>query len=44
MIARNGVDTTSLREEHDDPDLVVVTDLMELLDLLGIERPALSPA
>ena len=37
-------DAARVREEHDDPDLLVVTDLMELLDLLGIERPALSPA
>ena len=44
MIARHVTDTASLLAEHDDPDLVVVTDLMELLDLLGIERPALSPA
>ena len=44
MIARQAGDTAFLREELDDPDLPVVTDLMELLDLLGIERPALSPA
>ena len=44
MIARDVADTAFLREKHDDPDLVVVADLMELLDLLGIERPALSPA
>lgn len=44
MIAREVADTALRRQEHDDPDLVVVTDLFELLDLLGIERPALSPA
>ena len=33
-----------MRKELNDPELLVVTDLMELLDLLGIERPALSPA
>jgi putative hydrolase of the HAD superfamily len=44
MIAREVSDTAFMRQQHDDPDLVVVTDLMELLDLLGIERPALSPA
>jgi putative hydrolase of the HAD superfamily len=44
MIARDVADTLFMRQEYDDPDLVVVTDLMELLDLLGIERPSLSPA
>ncbi len=44
MIARQVADTAFMREELNDPELLVVTDLMELLDLLGIERPALSPA
>lgn len=44
MIARQSADTAFMRTELDDPELLVVTDLMELLDLLGIERPALSPA
>jgi FMN phosphatase YigB (HAD superfamily) len=44
MIARDVADTAFMRQEHDDSDLVVVTDLFELLDLLTIERPALSPA
>jgi FMN phosphatase YigB (HAD superfamily) len=44
LIDRSGNDPARIREEREDPDLVVVTDLFELLDLLGIERPALSPA
>jgi putative hydrolase of the HAD superfamily len=44
LIARQSADTAFLREELDDPELTVVTDLFELLDLLRIERPALSPA
>ena len=40
LIDRVGGDQARLRAEHDDPDLVVVSDLLELLDLLGIERPA----
>ena len=40
LIDRGGGDQARLRAEHDDPDLVVVSDLLELLDLLGIERPA----
>ena len=44
LIDRSGTDPARVREEREDPDLPVVTDLFELLDLLGIERPALSPA
>jgi len=44
LMDRSGNDPARIREEREDPDLVVVTDLFELLDLLGIERPALSPA
>lgn len=44
LIDRSGVDLAQAREQHDDPELSVVTDLLELLDLLAIERPALSPA
>jgi putative hydrolase of the HAD superfamily len=40
MIDRNGRDPAQIRAEHDDPDLLVVSDLLELLDLLSIERPA----
>jgi putative hydrolase of the HAD superfamily len=40
LIDRGGGDPARLREEHADPDLVVINDLLELLDLLGIERPA----
>jgi len=44
LIDRSGTDPARIREEREDPDLLVVTDLLELLELLGIERPALSPA
>ena len=40
----SGAVPARIREEREDPDLVIVSDLFELLDLLGIERPALSPA
>lgn len=44
LIDRGGGDPAHVREEREDPDLVVVHDLDDLLELLGIERPALSPA
>lgn len=44
LIDRHGNDPARARDEYDDAALVVVTDLFELLDLLSIERPALSPA
>jgi putative hydrolase of the HAD superfamily len=44
LIDRTGRDPARVREEHDEADLPVVTDLFELLDLLGLERPRLSPA
>jgi putative hydrolase of the HAD superfamily len=44
LIDRSGRPPAQARAELGDPDLPVVTDLFELLDLLGIERPALSPA
>jgi putative hydrolase of the HAD superfamily len=44
LIDRSGNDPARAREQHEDPQLTVVTDLFELLDLLSIERPALSPA
>lgn len=40
LIDRAGADPARLRADHEDPDLVVISDLLELLDLLGIERPA----
>jgi putative hydrolase of the HAD superfamily len=40
LIDRYGADPARLREEHGDPDLIVITDLLELLDLFAIERPA----
>jgi putative hydrolase of the HAD superfamily len=44
LIDRSGSDAARSREQHEDPQLNVVTDLFELLDLLSIDRPALSPA
>src|SRR3954467_2836944 len=44
LIDRSGNDAARAREQNQDPELTVVTDLFELLDLLAIERPALSPA
>lgn len=44
LIDRSGNDPARAREQHEDEDLTVITDLFELLDLLDIERPALSPA
>ena len=42
LIDRGGADAARVREEHDDPELDVVGDLFELLDLLGIDRPTTS--
>jgi putative hydrolase of the HAD superfamily len=44
LIARGPNDPARLRDEHSDPDLVVLSDLYDLLDLYGIERPVASPA
>jgi putative hydrolase of the HAD superfamily len=44
LIDRSGTEPARAREQHDDAQLMVITDLFELLDLLEIERPALSPA
>ncbi len=44
LIDRSGNDPARAREQYEDNELTVVTDLFELLDLLDIERPALSPA
>jgi putative hydrolase of the HAD superfamily len=44
LIDRSGSDPARAREKHEDANLAVVTDLFELLDMLEIERPALSPA
>jgi putative hydrolase of the HAD superfamily len=44
LIDRSGKDPARAREQHEDADLTVITDLFELLDLLELERPALSPA
>ena len=44
LIARGANDPARLRDEHADPDLLVLSDLNDLLDLFGIERPVASPA
>lgn len=46
LIDRSGGDLARVRDEHNDPDLAVIADLDELLDLLGIARPTpnLQPA
>jgi REG-2-like HAD superfamily hydrolase len=44
LIARGPSDPARLREEHADPDLVVLGDLNDLLELFGLERPVASPA
>ena len=43
LINRYGGDPLRIREEHQDPELVVIRDLYELLDLLGIDRPTQTP-
>jgi putative hydrolase of the HAD superfamily len=40
LIDRGGGDPARIREQHEDPQLIVISDLLELLDLLDIERPA----
>lgn len=42
LIDRGGGDPSRVRVEHGDPDLHVVHDLFELLDLLGIDRPTIG--
>ena len=44
LIARGRTDPARLRDEHSDPDLVVLHDLNDLLDMFAIERPVASPA
>jgi len=44
LIDRSGSDPARAREQHEDAQLAVITDLFELLDLLDIERQALPPA
>ena len=44
LIDRSGNDPARAREEHGDADVAVVTDLFELVELFGLERPAQSPA
>lgn len=39
LIDRGGRDAGRVRDEHNDPDLPVIGDLLGLLDLLGIGRP-----
>jgi putative hydrolase of the HAD superfamily len=44
LIARGAPDPARVRDEHADPDLVVLGDLNDLLDIFEIERPVASPA
>jgi putative hydrolase of the HAD superfamily len=44
LIDRHGGDPARVREERADPDLAVVSDLYDLLELLGMERPAVTLA
>jgi putative hydrolase of the HAD superfamily len=44
LIARGTSDPARVRDEHSEPDLVVLRDLFDLLDLFGIQRPVASPA
>ena len=43
LIDRGGGDPARVREENDDPDLPIVSDLYGLLDLLGVGRPTRTP-
>jgi putative hydrolase of the HAD superfamily len=43
LIARYGDDPARVKDEHEDPELVVIRDLNELLDELVIPRPTTSP-
>jgi putative hydrolase of the HAD superfamily len=40
LIDRRSEDPARVRDENSDPDLLVIRDLFELLDLLAIPRPA----
>jgi FMN phosphatase YigB (HAD superfamily) len=40
LIDRRLADPARAREEHSDPELPVISDLLQLLDVLGIPRPA----
>jgi putative hydrolase of the HAD superfamily len=40
LIDRHTSDPAARRAEHNEPDLPVVRDLFELIDLVGVERPA----
>ena len=44
LIARGPTDPARLRDDHADPDLLVLSDLNDLLELFGLERPISSPA
>ncbi|MEP7360915.1 MAG: HAD-IA family hydrolase [Chloroflexota bacterium] len=44
LIARGSSDPTRLHDDLSDPDLLVLSDLNDLLDVFGIERPVASPA
>ncbi|CAN5662964.1 HAD family hydrolase [soil metagenome] len=40
LIDRQAADFARVRDERSDPDLPIVRDLFELLDLMGVDRPA----
>lgn len=44
LIDRGGDDAARVRDRHEDPELVVVGDLYEFVELVGLERPAMAPA
>ena len=44
LIDRSGADPARMHDELEDHDTLVISDLYELLDLLGIERPIPAPA
>jgi putative hydrolase of the HAD superfamily len=44
MIDRSGSDPQAIRRERGEPDLPIVRDLYGLLDMLGVERPAVEAA
>ncbi len=43
LMDRDGSDPARIREEHADPQVAIIHDLYELLDLFGVARPAAPP-
>ena len=44
LIDRSGNDPARARDEHGDAEVRVIADLFDLLEMLGLEPPALAPA